>query len=887
MQSVSEIRRTFLEYFRKNGHEVVDSSPLVPRNDPTLMFTNAGMVQFKNVFTGLETRNYSRAATSQKCVRAGGKHNDLENVGYTARHHTFFEMLGNFSFGDYFKENAIELAWNLLTKDYGLPKDKLLVTVFHTDDEAASLWKRIAGLPDDRIIRIPTSDNFWAMGDTGPCGPCSEIFFDHGEGIPGGPPGSPDQDGDRFIEIWNLVFMQFEQVTKEERVALPKPSIDTGMGLERLATVLQHKHNNYDIDLFRALIEAVAHVTNVDPDGPQAASHKVIADHLRATSFLIADGVLPSNEGRGYVLRRIMRRAMRHAHILGAQDPVVYKLVPTLVHEMGDAYPELTRAQPLITETLKLEETRFKKTLGTGLKLLEDETKGLAAGGTLKGEVAFKLYDTFGFPLDLTQDVLRARNIAVDTDGFEKSMEEQRAKARAAWAGSGETADQAIWFDVRQKAGATEFLGYDTERAEGQIKAILLDGKEVSSLKANQTGWIITNQTPFYAESGGQQGDQGQLISGANQGDVLDVQKMVGDLHAHHTKVEKGELKVGDDLVMTVDPVRRAQLRAHHSATHLLHEALRRHLGEPVTQKGSLVAPDRLRFDISHTKAVSPEELKRIEDEVNDRIRHNSAVLTRLMTPEEAIAAGAMALFGEKYGEEVRVLSMGSDEGGDKYSVELCGGTHAKRTGDIGLFKIVGEGAVSAGVRRIEALAGHAAEAHVRHQAELLAEAAATLKVRAEDLPARLAALVDGQRKIERELAEARKALALAGGGGSGAGNAADEVRDVGGVKLIGRVLNGVPGKDLKGMADEFKKKLGSGVVALIGVEDGKASAVVGVTEDLSKNYSAVELVKAGVAALGGKGGGGRPDMAQGGGPDAAKAPDALKAIEAALAGVK
>ena len=731
MQSVSEIRRTFLEYFRKNGHEVVDSSPLVPRNDPTLMFTNAGMVQFKNVFTGLETRNYTRAATSQKCVRAGGKHNDLENVGYTARHHTFFEMLGNFSFGDYFKEHAIELAWGLLTKDYGLPKDRLLVTVFHTDDEAASYWKKIAGLSDDRIIRIPTSDNFWAMGDTGPCGPCSEIFFDHGEGIPGGPPGSPDQDGDRFIEIWNLVFMQFEQVTKEERVALPKPSIDTGMGLERLATVLQHKHNNYDIDLFRALIEAVAHVTGVDPDGPQSASHKVIADHLRATSFLIADGVLPSNEGRGYVLRRIMRRAMRHAHILGAQDPVVFKLVPTLVHEMGDAYPELVRAQPLITETLKLEETRFKKTLGTGLKLLEDETKGLSGGGTLRGDVAFKLYDTFGFPLDLTQDVLRARNIAVDTDGFEKSMDEQRAKARAAWAGSGETADQAIWFDVRQKAGATEFLGYDTERAEGQIKAILLDGKEVSSLKANQTGWIITNQTPFYAESGGQQGDQGQLVSGANQGDVLDVQKMVGDLHAHHTKVAKGELKVGDDLVMTVDPIRRAQLRAHHSATHLLHEALRRHLGEHVTQKGSLVAPDRLRFDISHTKAISAEELKRIEDEVNDRIRHNSAVLTRLMTPEEAIAAGAMALFGEKYGEEVRVLSMGSDEGGDKYSVELCGGTHARRTGDIGLFKIVGEGAVSAGVRRIEALAGHAAEAHVRHQAELLAEAAATLKVRA------------------------------------------------------------------------------------------------------------------------------------------------------------
>ncbi|MDP3158920.1 MAG: alanine--tRNA ligase [Reyranella sp.] len=894
MQSVSDIRRTFLEYFGKNGHAIVESSPLVPRNDPTLMFTNAGMVQFKNVFTGLETRSYARATTSQKCVRAGGKHNDLENVGYTARHHTFFEMLGNFSFGDYFKERAIELAWNLLTKDYGLSKDKLLVTVYHTDDEAAGFWKKIAGLSDDRIIRIPTSDNFWAMGETGPCGPCTEIFYDHGPHIPGGPPGSPDQDGDRFIEIWNLVFMQYEQQTKETRVSLPKPSIDTGMGLERLAAVLQGKHNNYDIDLFRALIEAVAHETGVDPDGKQAASHRVIADHLRASSFLIADGVLPSNEGRGYVLRRIMRRAMRHAHILGAQDPMVYRLVPTLIHEMGDAYPELVRAHALITETLKLEETRFKKTLGTGLKLLEDETRGLGAGGTLKGEVAFKLYDTFGFPLDLTQDVLRARDIKVDNEGFEKAMDEQRAKARAAWAGSGDTADQAIWFDIRQKAGATEFLGYDTERAEGQIKAIVLDGKQVSALKAGQTGWIVTNQTPFYAESGGQQGDTGQLVSGANEAAVADVQKMVGDLHVHHARIEKGELKVGDDLVMTIDPIRRAQLRAHHSATHLLHEALRRHLGGHVTQKGSLVAPDRLRFDISHTKPVSAGELRAIEDEVNDRIRHNSAVETRLMTPDEAIAAGAMALFGEKYGEEVRVLSMGGEgeagkDGHEKYSVELCGGTHARRTGDIGLFKIVGEGAVSSGVRRIEALAGAAAESYVRHQADLLAEAAATLKTRPEDLPARLAALVDGQRRIERELSDARKALALAGSD-SGAGNAAaDEMRDIGGVKMIGRVLNGVPGKDLKGMADEFKKKLGSGVVALIGIEDGKASAVVGVTDELSKSLSAVELVKAGVAALGGKGGGGRPDMAQGGGPDVAKASDALRAIEAAVgaAGVK
>jgi alanyl-tRNA synthetase len=885
MASVSDIRRTFLEYFHKNGHEIVSSSPLVPPNDPTLMFTNAGMVQFKNVFTGLEKRPYSRATTSQKCVRAGGKHNDLENVGYTARHHTFFEMLGNFSFGDYFKERAIELAWNLITREFGLPKDRLLVTVFSEDDDAATYWRKITGFSNSKIIRIPTSDNFWAMGDTGPCGPCSEIFFDHGEGIPGGPPGSPDEDGDRFIEIWNLVFMQFEQQTKDLRVPLPKPSIDTGMGLERIAAVLQGKHNNYDIDLFRALIEAVAHETGVDPDGPQSASHKVIADHLRATSFLIADGVLPSNEGRGYVLRRIMRRAMRHAHILGATEPMVYKLVPTLVHEMGDAYPELGRAQPLITETLKLEETRFKRTLGTGLKLLEDETRGLSKGGTLGGDVAFKLYDTYGFPLDLTQDVLRARHIAVDTAGFDKSMDEQRAKARAAWAGSGEAASEAIWFDVRQKVGATEFLGYDTERAEGKVTSIVVDGKEVPSLKVGQTGWLIVNQTPFYAESGGQLGDTGRFVGPSGEAEIVDVHKMVGDLHAHHAKIAKGEIKVGDDVVMTVDAIRRAQLRAHHSATHLLHEALRRHLGTHVSQKGSLVAPDRLRFDISHTKAISLEELRRIEDEVNERIRLNTPVDTRLMTPEEAIAAGAMALFGEKYGDEVRVLSMGGADG-EKYSVELCGGTHAGRTGDIGLFRIVGEGAVSAGVRRIEALAGVAAEEYVRHQLDLLNEAAAALKVRAEDLPARLSALVEGQRRVERELSDARKALALAGGGAPGGGTNADEIRQVGNVKLIGRVLNGVPGKDLKGMADEFKKKLGSGVVALVGVEEGKASAVVGVTDDLSKTLSAVDLVKAAVTALGGKGGGGRPDMAQGGGPDAAKAPDALKAIEAALGGM-
>jgi alanyl-tRNA synthetase len=884
MASVSDIRRTFLEYFRTNGHEVVPSSPLVPRNDPTLMFTNAGMVQFKNVFTGLEKRPYSRAATSQKCVRAGGKHNDLENVGYTARHHTFFEMLGNFSFGDYFKEHAIELAWNLITKEFGLSKDRLVVTVFSEDDEAEAYWRKITGFSNSKIIRIPTSDNFWAMGDTGPCGPCSEIFFDHGEGIPGGPPGSPDADGDRFIEIWNLVFMQYEQLTKDERVNLPKPSIDTGMGLERIAAVLQGKHNNYDIDLFRALIEAVAHETGVEPDGPQSASHKVIADHLRTTSFLIADGVLPSNEGRGYVLRRIMRRAMRHAHLLGAEQPVIFKLVPTLVHEMGDAYPELLRAQPLITETLKLEEGRFRKTLGTGLKLLEDETKGLSAGGTLKGEVAFKLYDTFGFPLDLTQDVLRARGITVDTAGFDKPMDEQRAKARAAWAGSGETADQAIWFDVRQKVGATEFLGYDTERAEGKVTAIVVDGKEVPSLKVGQTGWLVVNQTPFYAESGGQMGDTGRFVGAHGEAAIADVQKMVGDLHAHHATVDKGEIKVGDDVVMTVDAIRRAQLRAHHSATHLLHEALRRHLGTHVTQKGSLVAPDRLRFDISHSKPISQEELRKIEDEVNERIRLNSPVDTRLMTPEEAIAAGAMALFGEKYGDEVRVLSMGGKDG-EKYSVELCGGTHALRTGDIGLFRIVGEGAVSAGVRRIEALAGAAAEEHVRHQVDLLNQAASVMKVRPEDLPARLQALVDGQRKIERELSDARKALALAGSGGPAP---AQEVRQVGAFKFLPKVLDGVPAKDLKGMADEMMQRLHPDVVALVGISDGKAANVVAVSSTaVSQGIDARELVKPGVAALGGKGGGGRPDMAQGGGPDAAKASEALKAIEAALEGAR
>ncbi len=882
MNTANDIRSLFLDYFKREGHEVVGSSPLVPRNDPTLMFTNAGMVQFKNVFTGQEKRPYVRAATAQKCVRAGGKHNDLENVGYTARHHTFFEMLGNFSFGDYFKDRAIELAWKLITEEYGLARDKLLVTVFHEDDEAFRLWQKIAGLPDRRIIRIPTADNFWAMGDTGPCGPCSEIFYDHGDGIPGGPPGSADQDGDRFIEIWNLVFMQFEQVTKDQRVSLPKPSIDTGMGLERLAAVLQGKHDNYDIDLMRALIEASADASKTGADGPHKVSHRVIADHLRSCSFLIADGVLPSNEGRGYVLRRIMRRAMRHAHRLGCQEPLMWRLVPALVTQMGQAYPELIRGQASITEAFRLEETRFKQMLDRGLRLLDDEMEKLNPGKPLSGEVAFKLYDTFGFPLDLTEDILRGQQRAVDKTGFEAAMERQRETARRAWAGSGEAATEAVWFDLRQRLGATEFLGYSTERAEGVVTAILKDGKEVAEAKAGDEVAIITNQTPFYGESGGQMGDSGRLI-GANGADFLvaDTQKKLGDFHVHIGRVTRGTVKTGEAVEMRVDGERRAGLRAHHSATHLLHEALRRRLGDHVTQKGSLVAPDRLRFDFSHNKGLLADDIAWIESEVNTRIRLNADVGTRLMTPEAAIEAGAMALFGEKYGEEVRVVSMGgqTEDEAKTFSTELCGGTHVRRTGDIGFFKVISEGAVGAGLRRIEAVTGAAAEHYVAEQQKLLAEAAAALRALPQDLPVRIAALVDDRKKLERDLTEARKQAATGGAGGGGAAAA----KDVNGIRLASRVMDGVPAKELKGMADALKKQLGSGVVVLIATEDGKASLVVGVTEDLTAKVSAVDLVKAGSAALGGQGGGGRPDLAQAGGPNAASANEAIAAIEAAI----
>ncbi|MDP7601870.1 MAG: alanine--tRNA ligase, partial [Rhodospirillales bacterium] len=711
MQSTNDIRALFLDFFATHDHEIVKSSPLVPQNDPTLMFTNAGMVQFKNTFTGQETRDYSRAVTSQKCVRAGGKHNDLENVGYTARHHTFFEMLGNFSFGDYFKDLAIELAWNLITKEYGLPAEKLLVTVFAEDDQAFDLWKKITGLPEEKIIRIPTHDNFWSMGETGPCGPCSEIFYDHGDHIPGGPPGSPDEEGDRFIEIWNLVFMQFEQISPDERVDLPKPSIDTGMGLERFSAVLQGTHDNYETDLFQALINASAEMSGTPVEGDHNVSHRVIADHLRATSFLITDGVLPSNEGRGYVLRRIMRRAMRHAHLMSCEDPLLFKLVPTLVQQMGQAFPELTRAQALITETLELEENRFKRTLDRGLGLLEEETGKLPEGGELPGKVAFKLYDTYGFPLDLTQDALRGQGFSVDLGGFNTAMEKQRADARAAWSGSGDAATEQVWFDIREQNGATEFLGYEVESAEGQITVMVVDGKVVDEAEDGAEVALVLNQTPFYGESGGQEGDTGTITKeGGATVTITETQKKLGDLHVHLGTLSGGSLKVGDDVQLEVDHDRRSALRAHHSATHLLHAALRNELGDHITQKGSLVAGERLRFDISHPKAMTPEELSAVEDQVNIHVRDNSEVSTRLMTPDEAIEAGATALFGEKYSDEVRVVAMGSTDGNEAYSTELCGGTHARRTGDIGLVRIVSESAVAAGVRRIEAVTGAAAQ---------------------------------------------------------------------------------------------------------------------------------------------------------------------------------
>jgi alanyl-tRNA synthetase len=880
MTSTNDIRRGFLDFFGNAGHRVVPSAPLVPHNDPTLMFVNAGMVPFKNVFTGLETRPYSTAASSQKCVRAGGKHNDLDNVGYTARHHTFFEMLGNFSFGDYFKAQAIEHAWTLLTRDFGLAKDRLTVTVYHTDDEAHGLWKRIAGLSDERIVRIATNDNFWSMGDTGPCGPCSEIFYDHGDHIAGGPPGSPDEDGDRFVEIWNLVFMQYEQVDAATRLDLPKPSIDTGMGLERIAAVMQGVHDNYDTDTFRALIEASEALTATDSAGERKASHRVIADHLRSAGFLVADGVLPANEGRGYVLRRIMRRAMRHAHLLGAKDPLMHRMVPALVAQMGAAFPELVRAQPLIEETLKLEETRFRQTLANGLRLLDEATAGMTAGGTLPGATAFKLYDTFGFPYDLTEDALRAQGYGVDRAGFDAAMAEQKAAARAAWTGSGAKGDASLWYDIAEETGATEFIGYSGYDGEGVVTAIVRDGSRVDRAVAGDDVLLLTNQTPFYGESGGQTGDAGIIINDKGLRIVVrDTSKPLGKLHTHHATVESGEIAVGDAVKLSVDVTRRSQIRANHSATHLLHAALRRRLGGHVTQKGSLVAADRLRFDFSHQKAVTADEIAAIEADVNAHIRANDAVTTRLMTPDDAIAAGAMALFGEKYGDEVRVLSMGRGDDAS-FSVELCGGTHVNALGDIGLFKIVGESAVASGVRRIEALTGEAARAFLTDQEERLKATAAALKARPDEVPARVAALVEQAKKLERELADAKKALAL-GGGAAKADDAGPET--VGGVGFVGQVIEGLDAKNLRGLVDEAKKRMGSGVAVLVAVNDGRAGVAVGVTDDLTGRFSAVDLVRAAAAAVGGQGGGGRPDMAQAGGPDGAAAAGAVAAVRAAL----
>ncbi len=883
MNGVNEIRSTFLDYFHTNGHTVVASAPLVPRNDPTLMFVNAGMVPFKTVFTGAEKRPYTRAASSQKCVRAGGKHNDLDNVGYTARHHTFFEMLGNFSFGDYFKEEAIKLAWDLITREFKLAKERLLVTVYHTDDEANDLWRKIAGFSDRRIIRIATSDNFWQMGETGPCGPCSEIFYDQGEALAGGPPGTPDEDGDRFLEFWNLVFMQFDEIEPGKRVPLPRPSIDTGMGLERIAALLQGVHSNYEIDLFRALIEAVADATKTDAKGPLQASHRIIADHLRAAAFLVADGVLPSNEGRGYVLRRIMRRAMRHAQMLGARDPLMWRLVPVLVREMGVAYPELVRAEALITETLRLEETRFRQTLARGLAILDEESRGLTAGARLSGETAFRLYDTYGFPLDLTQDALRARGIGVDTDAFAAAMERQRAEARKAWAGSGEAATESVWFSLRERVGATEFLGYDTEEAAGIVTALVAHGAEVQRLKAGESGNVILNQTTFYGESGGQVGDTGVMSAPGVRFRVSDTQKKLGDIFVHSGVVEEGELTPGQSLELKVDHERRTAIRANHSATHLLHEALRQVLGDHVAQKGSLVAPDRLRFDFAHPKPIGEDELAAVEDLANAHILANTPVETRIMAVDEAIESGARALFGEKYGDEVRVVSMGGRDGANRaFSIELCGGTHVARTGDIGLVSITGESAVAAGVRRLEAKTSDAARHHLNEEARRLREIAALMKIGAEEAPARLVALLEERKRLERELGEARKKLAM---GGGAAGNGADQaVRDIAGVKLFARAVRGVEMKDLKSLADEAKKTLGSGVVAIANTgADGKGGIVVSVTPDLTARFNAVDFVRLASERLGGKGGGGRPDMAQAGGPDGSQAEAALQAVEDAL----
>ena len=880
MASLNDIRSHFLGYFRDNGHAVVPSAPLVPQSDPTLLFVNAGMVPFKNVFTGAEKAVAPRATSSQKCVRAGGKHNDLDNVGYTARHHTFFEMLGNFSFGDYFKDGAIELAWRLITKEFNISAEKLTVTVYATDDEAFDLWRKISGLPEQRIIRIGTNDNFWSMGDTGPCGPCSEIFYDHGDHIPGGPPGSPDEDGDRFVEIWNLVFMQFDQAADGSRSPLPKPSIDTGMGLERLAAVLQGVHDNYDVDLFKTLIAASESLTGVKAEGASRPSHRVIADHLRSSCFLIADGVSPSNEGRGYVLRRIMRRAMRHAHLLGAEEPLMWRLAPTLIEQMGTAYPELQRAGALIGETLRQEEERFRRTLGRGMALLDEATAGLGAGGTLSGETAFKLYDTYGFPLDLTQDAVRAKGLAVDLEGFDAAMERQKAMAREAWTGSGQKAHGVEWLALRDRLGPTEFIGYDSVDGVGEVLALVRDGEPVDAAVAGEHVEVLFDRTPFYAESGGQAGDAGALDWPGGSGLVTDTQKQAGDLNVHRVKVEGGRLAVGDHVHLFVDAERRLRTRSNHSAAHLLHAALGHVLGAHVAQKGQLVDGDRMRFDFSHCGPLTDREIERIEAEVNAVIRQNIPAETKQMAPQEAIAAGAVALFGEKYGDSVRVLTLGrSLEGEGAFSVELCGGTHVARTGDIALFKIVSETGIAAGVRRIEALTGESARQYLLQRAGVAEGLAEQFKVPVADVAARIDAIVAERRKLEKDLADARKQLALGGGGSGGS-----SVEDIGGVKFDGRIIEGVNPKDMRPLVDEARKRLGaSGVVAYAAVNEGKASIAVALTPDLVGRFDAAALARAAVLAMGGQGAGGKPDFAQGGAPDGARAGEGVAAVKAAL----
>jgi len=869
MMTTADIRSFFLEYFQNSGHTIVPSSSLVPHNDPTLLFTNAGMVPFKNVFTGDEKRPYSRAASAQKCVRAGGKHNDLDNVGHTARHHTFFEMLGNFSFGDYFKAEAIEFAWNLITKDLGVDKNRLVVTHFSEDIEAGELWKKIAGLPSDKIISIASvSENFWSMGDTGPCGPCSEIFYDHGDHIPGGPPGSPEAEGDRFVEIWNLVFMQFCQVTKDDRVNLPRPSIDTGMGIERIAAVLQGKHDNFDTDIFRAIIEASAHLTHTDPDGPHKVSLRVIADHLRSSCFLMADGVLPSNEGRGYVLRRIMRRAMRHAHMMGVKESLMARLVPTLIEKMGMAYPELIRAQSLITENLNLEEGRFHQTLDKGLKLLSEETAKLGSKAPLPGDVAFKLYDTYGFPLDLTQDVLKSEDRTVDVEGFNAAMTAQKAEARASWSGSGENKDETIWFELNDRLTPTQFLGYESTQADGLVESLIKDNVTIQSAQVGDEIYVITNQTPFYASSGGQVGDTGTLTNTTCTLAVLDTVKKGSGLYVHSCRVESGSLKTGDVLHMRVDAERRTHLMANHSATHLLHTALRERLGDHVTQKGSLVTPDRLRFDFSHIKPMSRQELQDVERAVNDQIRKNAATSVKVMTPDEAIKEGALALFGEKYGDEVRVVSMGED----KFSVELCGGTHVHETGDIGYFKLISESGIAAGIRRIEALTGRMAEDYAFEQSEMVKSLAETLK--GSDIENRLNDILNERKSLEKEVRDLRQKLAL-----SGPSARENESQMIGRIAFVTKQLDGISPRDLKPIVDELKASITSGVVMVAASTEGKASLVIGVTEDLMSTLSAVDLIREATPHVGGQGGGGRPDMAQAGGSN----PDGIQAAMEAV----